>query len=127
MNPLLPPGVIGPADIPPPEGPLVSLARAYEKAPRILFDFVIGMLIASIVDPISLSLTIACILLGFVTGSWLIAATVFFFSYVVIRTVNNIAGAIGSSGRSIAERLSPAPSLWQGVAGEVQDPSVPRD
>lgn len=94
MNELLPPGAQLPA-APPPDGPLVKLARVLESAPRYLAEFLVGLLEACFTDTVTTALLIASIALS-ISVSLSAGVAAFFFVYVICRVVGNIAGAVGA-------------------------------
>lgn len=94
---ILPPGAFNPHPPVKPDGPLVAFARTLERAPRYLFDFLVGLLMASLEDHMSTALTIGSIALGLYLGSFLVIVFAFCFTYVIVRTINNLAGMLASA------------------------------
>lgn len=86
--------------------PLVQLAQALEHSPVYLFSFLTSILAAMVSDPMITVLTIGVVLVGVLTNA-MIAVAIFCFIYVFIRTLTNVANAIGISGQRIAEAQQP--------------------
>lgn len=74
----------------------MNLLQQLENAPKNLVLYVLGLVGAIVDDYTLVTLTIACVLLGFLLGSVLIPATAFFASYFVLRLVSNVAEVIGT-------------------------------
>lgn len=106
MNPLLPPGVTNPQPPVQQDGPLVACARTLERAPGYFVTFLLGLLRAALEDPVTTALTVASAALALYVGSWLVGVAAFFFGYVLVRAINNVAASIaalaGALGRDVA-------------------------
>jgi hypothetical protein len=86
----------------------VNTFKQLENAPRNLVFYVLGLLGAIVDDYTLVTLTVFCVLLGFVLGSVLIPFTTFFGLYFVMRLVDHLVRAILQVAASIAR--SPGPN-----------------
>jgi predicted PurR-regulated permease PerM len=78
----------------------MNLLKQLENAPKNLVLYVLGLVGAVVDDYTLVTLTIFCVLLGFVLSAVLIPITAFFGLYFVTRLVDHIAQAIVASGRT---------------------------
>ncbi len=98
--------------------PFKQLAEAFQSLPASLASFVIGILIAVIVDPILLALLFGSVAVGLKTDV-VTAVAVFFLVYVLIRTINTVANAIGRLAQSNTRaQYNPAPPVFDEPASE---------
>lgn len=81
----------------------MNLLQQLENAPKNLVLYVLGMIGAVVDDYTLVTLTILCVLLGFILGSILIPLAVFFGGYFVLRLVSNVAAAIGHHAQATAQ------------------------
>jgi hypothetical protein len=75
-----------------------DLGKQLENAPKNLVLYALGLVGAVVDDYALVTLLIFCVLLGFVLGSILIPATVFFGAYFVLRMVVAIVNSITAHG-----------------------------
>jgi len=69
----------------------MNLGKQLENAPKNLVLYVLGLVGAVVDDYTLVTLTIFCVLLGFILDAVLIPAAVFFGLYFVLRLVNALA------------------------------------
>lgn len=83
-----------------------QLVKALEGAPSYLVGWLIGFVTITFTEVTMTALATACILLGFLTHSLLLAVTVYFFVYIAARIFGPIAHAIGQSGVNLAQQIN---------------------
>lgn len=103
--PLLPPA-------PEPDSPLVTLAKTAEASPKHFYGLLIDLLIAPLCDAISTTWLITCILLAIVVSP-LIALTVFFGGFTIMRVFGQLANATGAISQSISRHTNVGAQLEQ--------------
>jgi hypothetical protein len=96
--PLLPPA-------PKPDSQLVTLAKMVEASPKHLYGLLLDMLIAPLCDAISTTWVITCVLLAFIVGP-LIAATVFFGGFTLMRVFGQLPNATGAISNALHRHAS---------------------
>lgn len=82
----------------------IFLSQTLKSFPRYLLGYVVGFIHLILSDITTTSLFIGALLIGFLAGPLAGLAT-FFLGYVLLRFVNSLSGAIGSSGRAIANEM----------------------
>jgi hypothetical protein len=78
----------------------MNILQQLENAPKNIVLYLLGLVGGAVDDYTLLTLTIFCILLGFITGSILIPLATFFGGYFLVRLVGNLAEVIGFHARS---------------------------
>lgn len=110
----------------------MNFVKQLENAPRNLVLYVLGLVGAIVDDYTLVTLTVFCVLLGFVLHSVLIPAATFFGLYFLMRLVMNMAEAVAANAHAKAQNaqatLQVAAALAQfRTPHEVQGVSVEGD
>lgn len=74
----------------------MNILKQLENAPRNIVLYFLGLIGAVVDDYTLVTLTIFCVLLGFVLSAVLIPITVFFGGYFLLRMVKNVSDVIGT-------------------------------
>ena len=102
----------------------MNLLQQLENAPKNIVLYVLGLVGAVVDDYALLTLTIFVVLLGFVLGSVLIPAAVFFGAYFVMRMVMSVTQVLSNQAEAILRQaqatMQVATALYQANPNQAQ-------